>query len=75
MTDESSSTSYLSVAMTTTGMTQNTGGNTVVPSSPDTKRGDHLRDGGFKTAQETGADFLQECPRLFHQFFTRTTLC
>ena len=36
MTDESSSTSssYLSVAMTMTGMTQNTGGNTVVPSMP-----------------------------------------
>jgi len=34
MADESSSASYLSVAMTTTGMTQNTGGNTVVPSSP-----------------------------------------
>ena len=34
MTDESSLASYLSVAMTTTGMTQNAGGNTVVPSSP-----------------------------------------
>jgi len=34
MADESSSASYLSVAMTTTGMTQNTGGNTVMPSSP-----------------------------------------
>jgi len=34
MADESSSTSYLSVAMTTLGMTQNTGRNTVVPSSP-----------------------------------------
>ena len=33
MTDKSSSVSYLSVAMTTTGITQNTGGNTVVPSS------------------------------------------
>jgi len=33
MTDESSSASYLSVAMTTTGMTQNTGGNTFVSSS------------------------------------------
>ena len=34
MADESSSASYLSVVMTMTGMTQNTGGNTVVPSSP-----------------------------------------
>ena len=34
MADESSSASYLSVAMTMTGMTQNTGGNIVMPSSP-----------------------------------------
>ena len=34
-----------------------------------TKCGDHLRAGGFKTAQEACADFLPECPRLFHQFF------